>query len=52
MHSIFFMHRDLKLSNLLLNSNGIIKLADFGLSRQFGNLRLSVIFRIATNKIY
>ena len=29
------MHRDLKLSNILISEGGIIKLADFGLSRNF-----------------
>jgi cyclin-dependent kinase 10 len=33
MHSRFFIHRDVKLSNLLLNSRGILKLADMGLAR-------------------
>jgi len=30
------MHRDLKLSNILIFDGGIIKLADFGLARNFG----------------
>ena len=30
------LHRDLKPQNLLINSSGILKLADFGLARAFG----------------
>ena len=30
------MHRDLKPQNLLINREGILKLADFGLARAFG----------------
>jgi cyclin-dependent kinase len=30
------LHRDLKPQNLLINKNGELKLADFGLARAFG----------------
>ncbi|CAH1776260.1 unnamed protein product [Owenia fusiformis] len=35
-HSHRVLHRDLKPQNLLINSEGSIKLADFGLARAFG----------------
>lgn len=36
MHSRFLIHRDVKLSNLLYSTSGVLKLADFGLSRKLG----------------
>ncbi|EPX72375.1 transcription factor TFIIH associated cyclin-dependent protein kinase Mcs6 [Schizosaccharomyces osmophilus] len=35
-HSRFILHRDLKPNNLLISSDGVLKLADFGLSRDYG----------------
>lgn len=34
-HSNFIIHRDLKVSNLLMTDSGCVKIADFGLARKY-----------------
>lgn len=36
LHQNYIVHRDLKVSNLLLTDSGCVKIADFGLARQYG----------------
>jgi len=36
-HRSFVLHRDLKPNNLLISSNGQLKIGDFGLSRDYGD---------------
>lgn len=37
LHDNWVLHRDLKTSNLLLNNQGVLKICDFGMARQYGS---------------
>ena len=37
LHDNWILHRDLKTSNLLLSHQGILKVGDFGLAREYGS---------------
>ncbi|VDN94441.1 unnamed protein product [Brugia pahangi] len=47
-HQRAILHRDMKPSNLLLNTYGAIKIADFGLAREFGMPTRAYTNRIVT----
>ncbi|KHN83237.1 Cyclin-dependent kinase 7 [Toxocara canis] len=48
LHMHWILHRDLKPNNLLMNSQGRIKIADFGLARFFGSPNRNYTHQVVT----
>jgi serine/threonine protein kinase len=43
LHSKNIAHRDLKPTNILINSEGIVKIADFGLAKKLAKLSTTLV---------
>lgn len=47
-HSHFVLHRDIKPNNLLIATDGSVKLADFGLARSFADVNEKMTYNVIT----
>ncbi|KAI8353305.1 kinase-like domain-containing protein [Choanephora cucurbitarum] len=47
-HRHFILHRDMKPNNLLITSSGVLKIADFGLARDWGDANRQMTSQVVT----
>lgn len=48
LHNSWILHRDLKPNNLLVNSQGVLKISDFGLAKTFGTPARPLTHQVVT----